>query len=225
MLEVQKLENLQLKETIDRMRFDLDEARAAAVSGVDHHRAGTSTSSVPQTLSRNLGDELNRRLIAAERAADNDDGESVVETIVTTQRTRVSWSLHIPLIGQKIGNRVPNSGLGAVAPMIRVAEGIREYADASTATDPILEPVADPSNDEVAGPSLHHDALPPADRPEAEPISTKDVLDRAHPREDGHQGEVEDEYEALVDGLGVRCTVLEEEMRLKKAERVKRAGK
>ncbi len=72
------------------MRFDLDEARAAAASGggSSHTRAGTSAQ---QTLSRNLGDEINRKLQAAERARqESDDGDSVIETIVTTQRTRVS---------------------------------------------------------------------------------------------------------------------------------------
>ena len=50
---------------------------------------------MPQTLSRNLGDELNRRLIDAERAKqESEDGESIVETIVTTQRTRVSDDFH-----------------------------------------------------------------------------------------------------------------------------------
>lgn len=72
------------------MRFDLDEARAAAanVAGGSHQTVGTSG---PQTLSRNLGDELNRRLQVAETTREEDEeGESVVETIVTTQRTRVS---------------------------------------------------------------------------------------------------------------------------------------
>ena len=86
-LQVQKQENLALKEMIDRMRFDLDDARANAGSML-YQRPGTSG---PQTLSRNLGDELNRRLLEAERVRqESEDGDSVVETIVTTHRTRVS---------------------------------------------------------------------------------------------------------------------------------------
>jgi len=91
---MQKQENLALKETIDRMRFELDEARSTASNsaGVSHIRSGTSG---PQTLSRNLGDELNRRLQDAERVRqESEDGESVVETMVTTQRTRVSSVTH-----------------------------------------------------------------------------------------------------------------------------------
>ena len=87
---MQKQENLALKETIDRMRFELDEASATDIKtgSMLHQRAGTSG---PQTLSRNLGDELSRRLIEVERVRqESEEGDSVVETIVTTQRTRVS---------------------------------------------------------------------------------------------------------------------------------------
>ena len=79
------------------MRFDLDEARAAVAAGGktgSHGRASTNGSSVGGTLSRNLGDEINRRLMDAERMRETKeeegDDDSIVETIVTTQRTRVS---------------------------------------------------------------------------------------------------------------------------------------
>ena len=92
-LETQKQENLQLKETIDRMRFDLDEARAAVVNAnkSGHERSGTLASS-GGTLSRNLGDEIHRRLMDAETVPEQkeDDDDEYTETIVTTQRTRVS---------------------------------------------------------------------------------------------------------------------------------------
>jgi len=97
-LETQKQENLQLKETIDRMRFDLDEARAAAANSgkSGHGRMGTSASSVGGTLSKNLGDEMIRKLsevpVAEELEDEEDEGDSFVETVVTTQRTRVSLS-------------------------------------------------------------------------------------------------------------------------------------
>jgi F0F1-type ATP synthase alpha subunit len=97
-LETQKQENLALKETIDRMRFDLDEARMAVANVVagSHLRSGTNGSSVPQTMSRNLGDELSRRLVAADTASaagkEDEDGDSIVETVVTTQRRRVGPS-------------------------------------------------------------------------------------------------------------------------------------
>lgn len=98
-LETQKQENLQLKETIDRMRFDLDEARAAVATANkgSHGRNGT-ISSAGGTLSRNLGDEINRRLLNAEVVSEeheeSEEGDSIVETIVTTQRRRVSQLTH-----------------------------------------------------------------------------------------------------------------------------------
>lgn len=99
MLETQKQENLQLKETIDRMRFDLDEARAAAAAKANHGRSSTNASSAGGTLSRNLGDEINRRLVDAEVIEEQDiqeeaehDEDGIVETIVTKQRIRVRRS-------------------------------------------------------------------------------------------------------------------------------------
>jgi hypothetical protein len=82
-LEVQKQENLQLKETIDRMRFELDEAKTTAQG---HSRGVTGSSGAP-TLSRNLGAEISRRLVEAEEKEEEED--SYVETVVTRQRTRV----------------------------------------------------------------------------------------------------------------------------------------
>lgn len=83
-LEVQRQENLQLKETIDRMRFELDEAKSTAQG---HSRGATGSSGVP-TLSRNLGAEISRRLVEAE-VQEAEEEDSYVETVVTRQRTRV----------------------------------------------------------------------------------------------------------------------------------------
>lgn len=93
-LEAQKQENLQLKETIDRMRFDLEEARSNN-AGQGHSRAATS--SAGGTLSRNLGAEISRRLVEADThdnvtelgdVNESEDGD-YVETVVTTHRTKV----------------------------------------------------------------------------------------------------------------------------------------
>ncbi|OCF33867.1 hypothetical protein I316_04579 [Kwoniella heveanensis BCC8398] len=218
-LETQKQENLQLKETIDRMKFDLDEARAAAANaaGKSGHSAAASSSSGPGTLSRNLGDELNRRLMDAENAVreeESDEGDSFVETIVTTQRTRKKGSR---------SSQAQSSATSGQEPIIRFEEDIREYADASVGTDPVLELESIP--DSSAGPSHSHDSnpgSPPAYTAQPEPINKAQVLEQAHPRSHGHDDDVEDEYEMLVDALGMRCTVLEGEMETKKAERAKR---
>ena len=105
MLDEQKQENLMLKETIDRMRYEMDRMRndASAVG-----LANTSgTNSVNGTISKSLGAELAGKLGAwgeedepstssSQPAADphtGDDGdsstESEIEEIITRRTTRV----------------------------------------------------------------------------------------------------------------------------------------
>ena len=104
-LDEQKQENLMLKETIDRMRFDMDELRATLTSNA----AGSSgTSSTPGSVSRSLGAELLSRMkddsgwidVDDEDAADsaatlkelgiendgNTDDEDIVQTIITRKK-------------------------------------------------------------------------------------------------------------------------------------------
>lgn len=54
-LDEQKHENMLLKETIDRMRFDMDEMRNAAVGGVGY---GGVPGSAPGSVSKSLGAEM-----------------------------------------------------------------------------------------------------------------------------------------------------------------------
>jgi hypothetical protein len=109
-LEEQKNENLQLKETIDRLRLDLDELRTQARANAEiMNKSASSTlsrstsgrESVPVTLSKNLGRELARRF--ADQNADDEEvdekreenkagheaEESYEEEIVTTRRRLV----------------------------------------------------------------------------------------------------------------------------------------
>lgn len=83
MLEEQKNENLQLKETIDRLRLDLDEIRTQARAQADLKnnsasstlsRSASGRESIPITLSKSLGRELARRF------ADQDEDEESHET-------------------------------------------------------------------------------------------------------------------------------------------------
>ncbi|KAG8696282.1 hypothetical protein FRC09_008609 [Ceratobasidium sp. 395] len=120
-LEEQKQENLLLKETIDRMRFDLDALRA-----------GMGPAAAPEgqgTLSRSLANEIRegfeRREREREEAQDAEEVDAVVvehdgegsedgyiETTITTSRKRV-------------GIRTK--------PIVRLDDGnMREYVDAST---------------------------------------------------------------------------------------------
>ncbi|WVR04714.1 hypothetical protein IAU60_001725 [Kwoniella sp. DSM 27419] len=217
-LERQKQENLALKETIDRMRFDLEEARAVAVTtGRSGHTAAASGSSGMPTLSRNLGNEISRRLMEAEMThqEESDEGDSSVETIVTTQRTR------------KKGTRTSTSQGDASSqeqPILRIEESIREYADAQTETDPVSEE-GQAQESALASRGNGHDlesASPPAYTPKPEPLSKAQILEHAHPKTLGHDMDVEEEYNIIVDALGMRCTVFEEELEAKRTEMTKR---
>jgi hypothetical protein len=101
-LDEQKQENLMLKETIDRMRFDMDELRSTLTSNA----AGSGTSSAPGSVSRSLGAELLSKMkddsgwIDDEDEADsaatlkelgiendeNTDDEDIVQTIITRKK-------------------------------------------------------------------------------------------------------------------------------------------
>ncbi|KAI9454398.1 hypothetical protein BJY52DRAFT_729492 [Lactarius psammicola] len=133
-LDEQKQENLMLKETIDRMRFDMDELRATLAPS-----AGSGTSSAPGSVSRSLGAELLSKMkndsgwIDDEDEADaaatlkglgvddpdeNTDDEDIVQTIITRKKKR----------GLSKANKIEAFTL----------EDSREYADAYTQYDPQL---------------------------------------------------------------------------------------
>ena len=108
-LDEQKQENLMLKETIDRMRFDMDEMRHSLASGMSNAgSAGSGNSSAMNTVSKSLGAELLGKMKWGmedeeeeeqdeEGAEDNDqvpsgeetEGEDVIQTIITRKK-RVS---------------------------------------------------------------------------------------------------------------------------------------
>jgi hypothetical protein len=101
-LDEQKHQNLMLKETIDRMRFDMDELRAGLASNAS--ATGSGTSSAPSSVSKSLGAELlskltdsgewldnedegdsaeTLRVLGIEGGADDTEDEDIVETIIT----------------------------------------------------------------------------------------------------------------------------------------------
>ena len=91
---------------------------------------------------------------------------------------------------------------------------VREYADAGVATDSIEEvPAAGPSS---TGPHEH----PPA-YTEATSMDPKEILAKAHPRTQGSDAAADDEYRSIVSATGLRCTVIEDELKARKAERQK----
>ena len=76
-LDEQKHQNLMLKETIDRMRFDMDELRAGLASSA----AGSGTNSAPSSVSRSLGAELLSKLTDDGGWLDNEDEGDSAETL------------------------------------------------------------------------------------------------------------------------------------------------
>jgi hypothetical protein len=78
----QKQENVLLKETIDRLRYDLDDLRSAHAN--DSTKGGSAPGSAKPSLSRTLGSELLRRLHPHEEkvAEEDSDTETTVEETV-----------------------------------------------------------------------------------------------------------------------------------------------
>ncbi|THG97523.1 hypothetical protein EW026_g4492 [Hermanssonia centrifuga] len=104
-LDEQKQENMMLKETIDRMRFEMDEMRTAAASG----NAGSGTASLRGTASKSLGAELLSKMKDGvwemeespeaeqeeeEEEAEEEDTEGeeedVIQTIITRTKRKVA---------------------------------------------------------------------------------------------------------------------------------------
>jgi hypothetical protein len=98
-LDEQKHENMLLKETIDRMRFDMDEMRNAAVGGVVGYGApGSAPGSVSKSLGAEmlgkmtwLGEEEGREVGEVDGEAEGEDDtegeeEEEIQTIITRKK-------------------------------------------------------------------------------------------------------------------------------------------
>ncbi|KAJ7759368.1 hypothetical protein DFH07DRAFT_884301 [Mycena maculata] len=135
-LDEQKQENMLLKETIDRMRFDLDEMRNSNAAGAAGGSSGQS--SAANTMSKSLGAELLGKMKGgwggmesesegeeeAEEATtiassstpgdedDDTEGEDVIQTIITRKKRKVASR----------ANKIET----------RTFEEIKEYSDSST---------------------------------------------------------------------------------------------
>ncbi|KAK6996519.1 hypothetical protein R3P38DRAFT_3329523 [Favolaschia claudopus] len=143
-LDEQKQENMLLKETIDRMRFDLDEMRNNSAGSVVGGSSGQS--SAANTVSKSLGQELLGKMkgawgglesdteeegeeeeepdtssSSATPGAEDDDteGEDVIQTIITRKKRKVA---------SRAINKVEH----------RAFEETKEYSDASTQYEPHL---------------------------------------------------------------------------------------
>ncbi|KAJ7340774.1 hypothetical protein DFH08DRAFT_783222 [Mycena albidolilacea] len=145
LLEGQKVENMVLKETIDRMRFDLDEMRSAAASGGaggGGGMGGSGRNSVVGSVSKSLGAELLGKMggwgldgdpdAEAEETEEEGDssatpgededteGEDVIQTIITRKKRKVASRAMAPTVEH------------------RAFEETKEYSDAGTQYEPHL---------------------------------------------------------------------------------------
>ena len=94
-LDEQKHENMVLKETIDRMRFDMDEMRNAAVGGVGYGVPGSAPGSVSKSLGAEMLGKMNwleedgrEEGDVAEEVEEQDDTEGEEEEEIQTIITR-----------------------------------------------------------------------------------------------------------------------------------------
>ncbi|KAF7312716.1 hypothetical protein MIND_00286400 [Mycena indigotica] len=135
-LDEQKQENMLLKETIDRMRFDLDEMRSNNASAVAGGSSGHS--SAANTISKSLGAELLKMKggwndepeeeaadVPASTSSPNEDdedteGEDVIQTIITRKKRKVQ--------SKAMDNRMQNI-------QRREFEERKEYSDMATQYD------------------------------------------------------------------------------------------
>ncbi|KAJ3507753.1 hypothetical protein NLJ89_g6129 [Agrocybe chaxingu] len=141
-LDEQKQENLLLKETIDRLRFEMDEMRSAATINIPGGGASGGSSAM-NTISKSLGAELagkmkwmaeqpedeevaNEASTAVEveeesTAGEDQDEEDVIQTIITRKRKVASRAKEILSKSTR-----------------REFEEMKEYSDSATQYDPTL---------------------------------------------------------------------------------------
>lgn len=94
-LDIQKQDNLNLKETIDRLRFDLDEIHSTSKKASILAGGGNDSPAAKLTVSKSLGRELAQQLAEVEDgdsggSEDEESGEEDEDIVVTTTRRVVS---------------------------------------------------------------------------------------------------------------------------------------
>ncbi|KAI5481521.1 Annexin family protein [Pseudohyphozyma bogoriensis] len=203
-LNDQKQENRMLKETIDRLKFDMDELRSAGRKSMFLEGSTASPDkgdSIPASMSKSLGRELARRLAVAgsedstlekdaeeeEEEEDPDADEEVDDIIVTTHR-RV----------KKRGTARTTSSPSA--PTVTHVEETTIVADADTQTDPILTTEMNVQT-EISAVTVDLVPAPISDPPPYTPKTEREV------------------QEELAAGLGIDVSKLEEFVKSQKRPR------
>ncbi|KAG6845246.1 hypothetical protein H0H87_011981 [Tephrocybe sp. NHM501043] len=138
-LDEQKQENMLLKETIDRMRFDMDEMRNNAVVAT----SGSGQSSAANTLSKSLGAELMGKMKGGWGMDDDDEEESAVEEELREESIEMDEGddtegedviqTIITRTKRKVASRANRIGI-----QTRTFEETKEYSDSSCQHEPLL---------------------------------------------------------------------------------------
>ncbi|KZV90637.1 hypothetical protein EXIGLDRAFT_115009 [Exidia glandulosa HHB12029] len=129
-LHEQKQENLMLKETIDRLRFDLDELRSTKSSSVG---GASGTASLAGTLSRSLANELKAQLGGdgdSDAGDANRSREEIVEEVEETERGSDDDYVETIIKRRKVVRRT------TPGPAQSTEEIIKEYTDEATQHGP-----------------------------------------------------------------------------------------
>ncbi|KDN50628.1 hypothetical protein RSAG8_01126, partial [Rhizoctonia solani AG-8 WAC10335] len=139
-LDEQKQENLMLKETIDRLRFDLDALRAGMTSNVGGQNQGQGT--LRRSLANEIKDGFERRE-REEREKEEEEEEAESEVVVHDGEGSEDGYIETTITTTRKRTGKPKA-------VTRLLEGtLREYADAETQYDP---------SEFVTSSSTQHDA-------------------------------------------------------------------
>ncbi|KAJ4491322.1 hypothetical protein C8J55DRAFT_469380 [Lentinula edodes] len=195
----QKTENLGLKETIDRLRFEMDDMRSGMGNGLGTiGMPGSGLNSRNNTISKSLGAELQSQLEREEREraergdfGDDDDTEgedTVVEEIVDDNDDEGNFVTTIikrtrRKVASKAQAELPTPKKGYSERRIEEFEDDKEYADCAIQYDPLA--FFDPDSEEGfwRSASLQTEAealplpLPPVERVMTEMDIQTDILE------------------------------------------------
>lgn len=105
-LDEQKQENAMLKETIDRLRFDLDDLRLTKTQqSQGSSRPGSMFNSLDPSMSRTLANEIKRQFAEKENEKEEEETEEpereseddeFVETIIKRRKVRLQTLIRYP---------------------------------------------------------------------------------------------------------------------------------
>ncbi|PWN51613.1 hypothetical protein IE53DRAFT_43617 [Violaceomyces palustris] len=219
-LTEQKQVNSVLQETIDRLKFELDEARRPS-SGFTEGR----NSSQPPSLSKRLGNELAKHFVVHEQNEEEDEdalGGSGSETEAEIDQDRSVDSIVETVIRRR--KRISRKTAGVQL----ISTGTQTESDGMAVSE------LSEHGEEASGSSAHANPVDAAPPTYNEAALEKEILARCHPAHvcveatatdpPNHPPANKDSklvqvaYEELSRGLGTRCLFMEQTIKQKRSE-------